>query len=94
MEKYRGVHKNNIMTLNDLSRRKFVKASSVLSSGVALSAPFIAKASPKNNSETLKIGLIGIVGRGSGVAAPFSHWLNYCCHPGPQGCEFDITSSV
>ena len=57
------------MTLNDFSRRKFVKASSVLSSGVALSAPFIAKASPKNNSETLKIGLIGIGGRGSGAAA-------------------------
>ena len=49
------------------SRRNFVKASSTITAGTLLSSPFIAKAA-KNNS-VIKVGLVGIGGRGSGAAA-------------------------
>ncbi|HCY57542.1 MAG TPA: oxidoreductase, partial [Opitutae bacterium] len=49
------------------SRRQFVKTSTVLTAGSLLTAPFISKAAP--NDKVLKIGLVGIGGRGSGAAA-------------------------
>lgn len=49
------------------SRRQFVKTSTVLTAGSLLTAPFISNAAP--NDKVLKIGLVGIGGRGSGAAA-------------------------
>ncbi len=49
------------------SRRKFIKSGSTLSAGALLAAPHVAKAA--KNDKTLKIGLVGIGGRGSGAAA-------------------------
>ena len=49
------------------SRRYFVKTSTVLTAGSLLTVPFISNASPKD--KVLKIGLVGIGGRGSGAAA-------------------------
>jgi len=43
------------------------KASSALSASAILSSPHIANA--QNSSKTLKVGLVGIGGRGSGAAA-------------------------
>ena len=49
------------------TRRHFVKNSSVFTAGSLLSTPYISKASTKE--KVLKVGLIGIGGRGSGAAA-------------------------
>ena len=49
------------------TRRDFVKSGSLLSVGTLLSAPHIAKAA--KDDKVLKIGLVGIGGRGSGAAA-------------------------
>ena len=49
------------------SRRQFVKTSTVLTAGSLLTTPFISNATP--NDKVLKIGLVGIGGRGSGAAA-------------------------
>jgi myo-inositol 2-dehydrogenase/D-chiro-inositol 1-dehydrogenase len=49
------------------SRRDFVKAGSSLTAGALLSAPHVARAA--KNDKVIKIGLVGIGGRGSGAAA-------------------------
>ena len=49
------------------SRREFIKTGSGLSASALITAPHIAKAA--KNDKTLKIGLVGIGGRGSGAAA-------------------------
>ena len=49
------------------SRRHFVKTSSAIAASSMLSAPHLASA--QNSSKTLKVGLVGIGGRGSGAAA-------------------------
>ena len=49
------------------TRRDFVKSGSLLSAGTLLSAPHLAKAA--KDDKVLKIGLVGIGGRGSGAAA-------------------------
>ncbi len=49
------------------TRRNFVKASSALSAGALLTSPHILKAAKED--KILKIGLVGIGGRGSGAAA-------------------------
>lgn len=49
------------------SRRNFVKVSSTITAGTILSTPYISKAAEKN--KIIKIGLVGIGGRGSGAAA-------------------------
>ena len=49
------------------SRRHFVKASSAIAASSVLTAPYVASA--QNSSKTLKVGLVGIGGRGSGAAA-------------------------
>ncbi|MBT4224484.1 MAG: twin-arginine translocation signal domain-containing protein, partial [Opitutae bacterium] len=48
------------------SRRKFLKTGSALSASTLLAAPHVARAT--KNDKTLKIGLVGIGGRGSGAA--------------------------
>ena len=55
------------MEMNNYSRRQFVKAGSAISAGTLLASPHIANA--QNSSKTLKVGLVGIGGRGSGAAA-------------------------
>ena len=52
---------------NITTRRNFVKASSTLSAGAFLTSPHIAKAA--QDDKVIKIGLVGIGGRGSGAAA-------------------------
>ena len=63
------------------SRRDFVKAGSSLTAGALLAAPHVARAA--KNDKVIKIGLVGIGGRGSGAAAQamggrerraYSHW--------------------
>ena len=54
------------MEMNNFSRRQFVKAGSAMSASTLLTSPYIANA--KNSSKTLKVGLVGIGGRGSGAA--------------------------
>ena len=54
------------MEKNNYSRRQFVKAGSAISAGTLL-ASHIANA--QNSSKTIKVGLVGIGGRGSGAAA-------------------------
>ena len=49
------------------SRRDFVKAGSSLTAGALLAAPHVARAA--KNDKVIKIGLVGIGGRGSGAAA-------------------------
>ena len=49
------------------SRREFLKTGSALSAGALLAAPHVAKAA--KDDKVLKIGLVGIGGRGSGAAA-------------------------
>ena len=49
------------------SRRDFVKAGSSLTAGALLTAPHVARAA--KNDKVIKIGLVGIGGRGSGAAA-------------------------
>lgn len=49
------------------TRREFVQSGSLLSAGTLLSAPYVAKAA--KDDKVLKIGLVGIGGRGSGAAA-------------------------
>ncbi|MGE4550719.1 MAG: Gfo/Idh/MocA family oxidoreductase, partial [Opitutales bacterium] len=49
------------------SRREFLKTGSALSAGALLTAPHVAKAA--QDDKVLKIGLVGIGGRGSGAAA-------------------------
>ena len=53
--------------MNNYSRRQFVKAGSAISAGTLSLQPHIANA--QNSSKTLKVGLVGIGGRGSGAAA-------------------------
>ena len=55
------------MESNIFSRRQFVKAGSAASAGALLASPHIANA--QNSSKTIKVGLVGIGGRGSGAAA-------------------------
>ena len=55
------------MKTNLYSRRQFVKAGSAISAGSILTSPSIANA--QNSSKTIKVGLVGIGGRGSGAAA-------------------------
>ena len=55
------------MEPNIFSRRQFVKAGSAASAGALLTSPHIANA--QNSSKTIKVGLVGIGGRGSGAAA-------------------------
>ena len=55
------------MEMNNYSRRQFVKAGSAASAGALLTSPHIANA--QNSSKTIKVGLVGIGGRGSGAAA-------------------------
>jgi myo-inositol 2-dehydrogenase/D-chiro-inositol 1-dehydrogenase len=52
---------------NITNRRDFVKASSTISAGAFLASPYIAKAA--KDDKVIKIGLVGIGGRGSGAAA-------------------------
>ncbi len=52
---------------NITNRRDFVKAGSTLSAGAFLASPHIAKAA--EDDKVIKIGLVGIGGRGSGAAA-------------------------
>ena len=49
------------------SRREFLKTGSTLSAGTLLAAPHVVKAA--KNDKTLKVGLVGIGGRGAGAAA-------------------------
>jgi predicted dehydrogenase len=49
------------------SRRDFVKAGSSITAGTLLAAPHVARAA--KNDKVIKIGLVGIGGRGSGAAA-------------------------
>ena len=49
------------------SRRDFVKAGSSLTAGALLAAPHVARAA--KNDKIIKVGLVGIGGRGSGAAA-------------------------
>ena len=49
------------------TRREFVQSGSLLSAGTLLSVPYVAKAA--KDDKVLKIGLVGIGGRGSGAAA-------------------------
>jgi myo-inositol 2-dehydrogenase / D-chiro-inositol 1-dehydrogenase len=49
------------------SRRDFVKAGSSITAGAILSAPHVARAAKKD--KVIKVGLVGIGGRGSGAAA-------------------------
>ena len=49
------------------SRRDFVKAGSSLTAGALLAAPHVARAA--KNDKAIKVGLVGIGGRGSGAAA-------------------------
>jgi predicted dehydrogenase len=55
------------MEKNNYSRRQFVKAGSTISAGTLLASPHITNA--QNSSKTIKVGLVGIGGRGSGAAA-------------------------
>ncbi|MEC8044553.1 MAG: Gfo/Idh/MocA family oxidoreductase [Verrucomicrobiota bacterium] len=55
------------METNNFSRRSFVKTSSAITASTILTAPNIARA--VENDKVLKIGLVGIGGRGSGAAA-------------------------
>jgi len=55
------------MEKNNYSRRQFVKAGSAISAGTLLASPHITNA--QNSSKTIKVGLVGIGGRGSGAAA-------------------------
>jgi predicted dehydrogenase len=52
---------------NSSTRRDFVKASSALTAGALLASPYIANAA--KDDKVIKIGLVGIGGRGSGAAA-------------------------
>ena len=54
------------METNNFSRRSFVKTSSAITASILI-APHIARA--VENDKVLKIGLVGIGGRGSGAAA-------------------------
>ncbi len=59
---------NEINTRADVNRRQFLKASG----SVALSAPFLAQgalAQSAGSAQTLRVGLIGCGGRGTGAAA-------------------------
>ena len=56
-----------MMETNNFSRRSFVKTSSAITASTILTAPHIARA--VENDKVLKIGLVGIGGRGSGAAA-------------------------
>lgn len=49
------------------SRRDFVKAGSSITAGTILAAPHVARATKKD--KVIKVGLVGIGGRGSGAAA-------------------------
>ena len=49
------------------SRRNFVKAGSSITAGALLAAPHVARAA--KNDKVIKVGLVGIGGRGSGAAA-------------------------
>ena len=49
------------------SRRNFVKTGSAITAGTLFTSPFIGKAA--QNDQIIKIGLVGIGGRGSGAAA-------------------------
>ena len=49
------------------TRRNFVKTSSTLSAGALIASPHILKA--VKNDSVIKVGLVGIGGRGSGAAA-------------------------
>ncbi len=54
--------------MNSLSsRRNFVKAGSSITAGALLAAPHVARAA--KNDKVIKVGLVGIGGRGSGAAA-------------------------
>jgi hypothetical protein len=61
------IYKFRSMEKNNYSRRQFVKAGSAMSAGTLLASPHIANA--QNSSKTIKVGLVGIGGRGSGAAA-------------------------
>src|SRR5437868_2494196 len=50
------------------SRREFLKASALVGGALAMPAILPGKAFAKENSDTLRIGLIGCGGRGSGAA--------------------------
>jgi predicted dehydrogenase len=49
------------------SRREFLKTGSTISAGALMATPYVAKAA--QDDKVLKIGLVGIGGRGSGAAA-------------------------
>ena len=49
------------------SRRQFVKTSSIVSTAAVLSSPHVLKGA--QNDKLIKVGLVGIGGRGSGAAA-------------------------
>ena len=55
------------MEYKSFCRRDFVKASSAISAGSLLAAPNVARGA--KNDKTLKVGLVGTGGRGSGAAA-------------------------
>ena len=59
----------NLISMNSQNetRRRFVKSSSLLTAGAMISAPYLSKAA--TNDKIIKIGLVGIGGRGSGAAA-------------------------
>lgn len=62
---------------NITTRRNFVKASSTLSAGAFLTSPHIAKAA--QDDKVIKIGLVGIGGRGSGGCSTGNECRSQCC---------------
>lgn len=57
-------------SFNQSNRRSFIKNSGLVILGSSLASPFAASASLFNvNKSTLKVGLIGCGGRGTGAAA-------------------------
>lgn len=61
--------KEELNSAHSLPRREFVKKSGVSIAATSLAAPFIAPSKGfAQNSETLKVGLIGCGGRGTGAA--------------------------
>ncbi|MCC7376735.1 MAG: Gfo/Idh/MocA family oxidoreductase [Verrucomicrobiales bacterium] len=67
--------KSHAGNLSEGNRRSFLKRSSMAVAGAAVAAPFF-KVAPRTyaaNSETLKVGLVGCGGRGTGAASQALH---------------------
>ncbi|MCU0449520.1 MAG: Gfo/Idh/MocA family oxidoreductase [Bernardetiaceae bacterium] len=55
--------------LNATTRRDFIKSAGTLATGVALAGPLGLNAEAQGRADTLKIGLVGCGGRGTGAAS-------------------------